>query len=72
MSVKYVLKKLFYGLLVMLSVITLLSSIIFLSPVDPVRLTFGQRADVKTIETKRQQLGLNRSLFFQQIGRAHV
>ncbi len=65
MNFKYILKKILYGLLVVVSVTVLLSSIIFLAPIDPARLTFGQRTDQKTLELKRSQLGLNQPLYVQ-------
>ncbi len=65
MNLKYILKKILYGLLVVFSVTVLLSSIIFLAPIDPARLTFGQRTDQKTLEFKRNQLGLNQPLYVQ-------
>ncbi len=43
----------------------LVSSIIYLSPVDPARLTFGQRMDESTVQSKREQLGLDLPLHRQ-------
>jgi peptide/nickel transport system permease protein len=59
---RFLLLRLLYGLLVVVAVIVLISSIIFLSPVDPAQLTFGQRVDVTTVKAKQEALGLNRSL----------
>jgi len=61
----FVLKRLAYGLLVVAAVVTIVSSIIYLAPVDPTRLTFGQRSDDATIESKRKALGLDQPLSTQ-------
>lgn len=45
-----------------MSVVVVISTIINLAPVDPARLTFGQRADVETVERKRAELHLDKSL----------
>lgn len=61
----YILRKLGYGLLVLVGVVILISSIIYLAPVDPTRLTFGQRSDTKTVEAKQKALGLDQPLYVQ-------
>lgn len=50
-------------MLVLVTVI--ISSIIYLAPVDPARLTFGQRSDAATVESKRKALGLDQPLYVQ-------
>ncbi|MEL6637485.1 MAG: ABC transporter permease [Bacteroidota bacterium] len=64
----YLLRKLAYGSLVLVLVVVIISSIIYLAPVDPARLTFGQRSDVATVEAKRSALGLDEPLY-RQLGR---
>jgi peptide/nickel transport system permease protein len=64
---KYLLRRLFYGGIVLVFVITLISSIIYLAPVDPASLTFGQRSDVESVEAKRAALGLNQPLYIQML-----
>ncbi len=59
--------KFLYGLLILILVIGTVSSIIYLAPVDPTRLTFGQMADLGTIEKKKQKLGLDKSLMIQMV-----
>ena len=59
---KRIISQLGYGLLVVTLVTILISTLIFLGQVDPARLTFGQRADIETVESKRAELGLNLSL----------
>ncbi len=61
----FIFRKLAYGVLVLFMVILLISSIIYLAPVDPARLTFGQRADVETVKEKTQLLGLDKPLYVQ-------
>lgn len=61
----YILRRLAYGLLVMLLVVITIAGIIFLAPVDPARLTFGQRSDVATVQAKTAELGLDRPLHAQ-------
>jgi len=61
----YILRKLAYGILVMVLVVTVITGIIFLSPVDPAQLTFGQRADVATVKAKTTELGLDKPLQVQ-------
>ncbi|MFT5832900.1 MAG: peptide/nickel transport system permease protein [Cognaticolwellia sp.] len=63
--IKYISRRLFYGGVVLVLVVTLISSIIYLAPVDPASLTFGQRADVESVEAKRSALGLNQPLSIQ-------
>lgn len=54
-----------YGVGVLGLVVLLISSIIYLAPVDPASLTFGQRSDVESIEAKQKELGLNEPLTTQ-------
>lgn len=63
----YLLRRFAYGLLVMLTVVVVITGIIFLSPVDPTRLTFGQRIDSATVDAKKAELGLDRPLH-EQLG----
>lgn len=46
---------------ILCSVVILVSSIIYLAPVDPARLTFGQRLDEASLERKKSELYLDRS-----------
>ncbi len=59
------LERLTYGLLVLVLVTVIVTTIINLSPVDPARLTFGQRLDEATVALKRQRLGLDEPLHMQ-------
>jgi peptide/nickel transport system permease protein len=65
MMVRYLLGRLAYGILVIILVVLTISSIIYLAPVDPAQLTFGQRADVATVKAKTAELGLDQPLYVQ-------
>ena len=59
------LRKLCYGFFVLILVTLTVSSIIYLAPVDPTRLTFGQRSDNATVKAKKAELGLDQPLRVQ-------
>ncbi|MBC7777326.1 MAG: ABC transporter permease [Phycisphaerae bacterium] len=61
----FILRRLAYGILVMVLVVATISGIIFLAPVDPAQLTFGQRSDVSTVKAKTAELGLDQPLYVQ-------
>jgi peptide/nickel transport system permease protein len=61
----YLLRRLSYGLLVLVLVVIAITGIIFLAPVDPAQLTFGQRSDVATVRAKTAELGLDQPLYIQ-------
>lgn len=63
--IQFILKRIFYGLAVMVLVVLIITSIIYLAPVDPTRLTFGQRSDNATVKAKKKELGLDQPLYVQ-------
>jgi peptide/nickel transport system permease protein len=63
--INLILKRLLYGSVVMVLVAVIITSIIYLAPVDPTRLTFGQRSDNATVKAKRKELGLDQPLYVQ-------
>ncbi len=63
--IKYLARKFSYGILVLILVALTVSSIIYLAPVDPTRLTFGQRSDSATVKAKKSELGLDQPLYVQ-------
>jgi len=63
--ITYLFKRLAYGSVVLVLVTIIITSIIYLAPVDPARLTFGQRSDVATVDAKRAALGLDQPLYMQ-------
>ncbi len=64
---KYILKRLLQGSVVLVLVVLIISSVIYLAPVDPERLTFGQRFDQETLDAKREELGLDQPLYVQML-----
>jgi len=62
---RYIVNKLLYGILVLVLVVVGVSAIVFLAPVDPAQLTFGQRSDVSTVQAKSTELGLDQPLHVQ-------
>lgn len=62
---QYILKKITYGILVLVGVITVVFFLFNVLPGDPARLMLGQRADVSSIEAINKDLGRDRSLSVQ-------
>lgn len=63
--IQFVLKRLFYGLLVLLGVIIVVFFLFNVLPGDPARMMQGQRADLATIDAVKNELGLDRPLYKQ-------
>jgi peptide/nickel transport system permease protein len=61
----FIIRRLLYGVAVMTLVVLIITSIIYLAPVDPTRLTFGQRSDNATVQAKKKELGLDQPLYMQ-------
>lgn len=61
----YVVRKVFYGVVVLLGVATLVFFLFNVLPGDPVRMMLGQRADEKDVQVIREELGLNKSIGYQ-------
>ena len=57
----------FTSILVLISAVVLISSIIYLAPVDPARLSFGQRTDSAAVERKQAELYLDKPLHIQML-----
>jgi peptide/nickel transport system permease protein len=64
----YLLKKIFYGILVAWGVISIVFLLFHVLPGDPARMMAGQRADESTLEQIREDLGLNRPMHVQYLG----
>lgn len=60
--VKFLTKRIGYGFLVMLGVITVVFFLFNVLPGDPARMMLGQRADMASVEAIRNELGLDRPL----------
>jgi len=65
---QYILKRLFYGFLVLLGVITLIFVLFNTLPGDPARMMLGQRADQASVDAINKDLGRDRSLMTQYLG----
>jgi len=63
--IKYVLKKISYGLLVLWGAVTLVFLIFSINPGDPAAMLLGQRADEQAIEQVRRELALDLPLIKQ-------
>lgn len=59
---RFLLRKLGYGILVLLGVVLLVFFLFNVLPGDPARLTMGQRADVASLENVRKELHLDKPL----------
>lgn len=59
---RFLLRKLGYGILVLLGVVLLVFFLFNVLPGDPARLTMGQRADVTSLENVRKELHLDKPL----------
>ncbi|MBE0648611.1 MAG: ABC transporter permease [Bacteroidales bacterium] len=65
---RFILKRLLYGLLVLLGVILIIFFLFNILPGDPARMMLGQRADLASVEAINKDLGLNRSKPIQFLG----
>lgn len=64
---KFVIKRLWYGLLVLLGVITVVFFLFNILPGDPARMMLGQRADIASVEAINRDLGLDKPLHTQYL-----
>lgn len=64
----YTIKRLLYGLLVILGVVTLVFFLFNILPGDPARMMLGQRADAESIEIINRDLGRDKPLGVQYLG----
>jgi peptide/nickel transport system permease protein len=62
---RFILKRLWYGLLVLFGVITLVFILFNILPGDPARMMLGQRAEITSVEAIRKDLGLDKPLLTQ-------
>jgi peptide/nickel transport system permease protein len=60
--IAYLIHKLFYGAAVMLGVVVVVFFLFNVLPVDPARMTQGQRADVQSLQAVRKEFGLDKSV----------
>src|SRR6201990_3254932 len=60
--IAYALRKIGYGLAVMLGVVVVVFFLFNILPVDPARMTQGQRADVQSLQAVRKEFGLDKPI----------
>ena len=65
---RYTLKRLLYGLLVLLGVVTLVFFLFNILPGDPARMMLGQRADEESVAIINRDLGRDKPVGLQYIG----
>jgi peptide/nickel transport system permease protein len=65
--IAYILKKLVYGVGIMIGVISLIFFLFNVVPGDPARMVLGQRADSASVAAVRKDLGLDKPVFIQYI-----
>ena len=63
----FLIKRFLYALLILWGVITLVFFLFNILPGDPAKMMLGQRSDISTIESIRQELGLNKSKGMQYL-----
>lgn len=64
---RYAVKRLLYGLLVLLGVVTLVFFLFNILPGDPARMMLGQRADAESIEIINRDLGRDKPIGLQYL-----
>ena len=62
---KFIIKKLFYGFLVLLGVIVVIFFLFNVLPGDPARVMLGQRADKASVDAINKDLGIDKPLSTQ-------
>lgn len=65
--IRYAVKRLLYGLLVLLGVVTLVFFLFNILPGDPARMMLGQRADAESIEIINRDLGRDKPIGLQYL-----
>ena len=64
---RFITKRLFYGMLVLWGVVTVVFLLFNVLPGNPARMILGERASQQAIDVVNKDLGLNRSLFVQYV-----
>jgi peptide/nickel transport system permease protein len=64
---RYIYRKLVYGLLVLLGVVTVIFLLFNVLPGDPARMMLGQRADIESVEAINRDLGRDKPLGMQYL-----
>lgn len=64
---RFLTRRLAYGLLVLFGVVTIVFFLFTVLPGDPARMMLGQRADIASVEAIQHELGLDRPLYKQYL-----
>lgn len=62
---RFIVRRVYYGVFVLLGVVTLVFFLFNILPGDPARMMLGQRADISSIEAINKELGLNEPVHIQ-------
>jgi peptide/nickel transport system permease protein len=62
---RFLIKRIWYGILVLFGVVTLVFVLFNILPGDPARMMLGQRADISSVEAIHKDLGLDKPLVTQ-------
>ena len=62
---RFIIKRLWYGLLVLFGVVTVVFFLFNILPGDPARMMLGQRADIASVEAINKDLGRDKPLYIQ-------
>lgn len=65
--IRFIIRRLLYGLLVLLGVITIVFLLFHALPGDPARMMLGQRSDISSVEAINRDLGLDQPLYIQYL-----
>ncbi len=65
--IRFLLHRLFYGILVMFGVVTVVFLLFNVLPGDPARMMLGQRADISSVEAINRDLGRDKPLLTQYL-----
>jgi peptide/nickel transport system permease protein len=60
--IAYLLRKIGYAAAVMLGIVVVVFFLFNILPIDPARMTMGQRADVQSLQAVRREFGLDKSI----------
>ena len=63
----YIIRNLFYSVLIIIGVLTVTFCLLYILPGDPARMMLGQRADVASVEAVKEELGLNKPVYIQYL-----
>ena len=63
--VQFITQRFVSGLMSLIFIVTLITAIIYMAPVDPATLSFGQQMSDKALEIKQKELSLDKPIFQQ-------